>query len=158
MLTYLDGMKWNCLAQRYLYTSTTTWDFKVIYKPTVHFKMMDLDEFLVLHYSPSVFCDSCVFLRLVHRRCKWRLALSLLLFHLVLRLHNRLFHHDNCWHFLSRSCLDGHLWKQSSFHKKQQKTASVCHHMCHKIKCYYPFQPGRNNVYMWFIIQTRKAW
>lgn len=29
MLTYLDGMKWNCLAQRYLCTSTTTArDFK----------------------------------------------------------------------------------------------------------------------------------
>lgn len=40
MLTYLDGMKWNCLAQRYLYTSNR--GFKVIYKPTLHFKIIDL--------------------------------------------------------------------------------------------------------------------
>lgn len=48
MLTYLDGMKWNCLAQRYLYTSTTAIrDLKIMFKPTVCFKMMDVTCFFL---------------------------------------------------------------------------------------------------------------
>lgn len=41
MLIYFDGMKWNCLAQRYLYTSTCR-GFQVSFQPAQHFKIMDL--------------------------------------------------------------------------------------------------------------------
>lgn len=55
MLTYLDGMKWNCLAQRYVYASTTTRDRKVIYKPTVHWISQDNTNPMCNFYSTAIF-------------------------------------------------------------------------------------------------------
>lgn len=160
MLTYLDGMKWNCLAQRYLYTSTTTRDFKVIYKPAVHLKITDLTWTLLFFF-------------VVLRRCKLSLALSLLLLHLVLRVFYciRLFH-CNCLicfllhqlgpeqkrSILSDEATDGETHRCCLTMVHFIKSNKRLHQFVSKHKCYYPFQfswrtRGRNNLYMWLIKQ-----
>lgn len=146
MLTYLDGMKWNCLAQRYLYTSTTTRDFKVIYKPAVHLKITDLTWTLLF------FC----FFLWYSEDASWVL-LSLLLLHLVLRVFYciRLFH-CNCLICFFKWW--SYRWQNTQMLVHFIKSNKRLHQFVSKHKCYYPFQfswrtRGRNNLYMWLIKQ-----
>lgn len=147
MLTYLDGMKWNCLAQRYLYTSTSR-GFKVIYKPTLHFKIIDLTSTplkfsLSLHYRPLVLCGSCVSWDFSFGTQKMQ-AESCSIFAAIISLF------ESCLPYL------GLLFYQWSpvFNYRWTKTMKT--NWCSS--CYYRIQfscktHGRNNVYVSFIIQ-----